>query len=62
IKKDSKRKLKNLQLNTSVFKEMGGQYILSAIPIENSEKIKLSLDKVFESKSSAWKIYLYKTL
>ena len=28
IKKDSKRKLKNLQLNTSVFKEMGGQYIL----------------------------------
>ncbi|WP_090761721.1 DUF6044 family protein [Bacillus sp. OK048] len=62
IKKDSRRKLKNLQLNTSVFKEMGGQYILSAIPIENSEKIKLSLDKVFESKSSAWKIYLYKTL
>jgi hypothetical protein len=62
IKKDSKRKLNNLQLNTSVFKEMGGQYIFSAIPIKNSEKIQLTLDKVFESKSSAWKIYLYKTL
>jgi hypothetical protein len=62
IKKDSKRKLANLKLNTSVFKEMGGQYILSALPITNSEEIQLTLDKVFESKSSAWKIYLYKTL
>nr|WP_285889575.1 DUF6044 family protein [Neobacillus niacini] len=62
VKKDSKRKLKNLQLNTSVFKEMGGTYILSALPITNSEENHLSLDKVFESKSSAWKIYLYKTL
>ncbi len=62
IKKDSKRKLANLQLNTTVFKEMGGQYILSALPITNSEEIQLTLDKVFESKSSAWKIYLYKTL
>ncbi|WP_179595347.1 DUF6044 family protein [Neobacillus driksii] len=62
IKKDSKRKLKNLQLNTTVFKEMGGKYILSALPIANSERIQLKLDKVFESKKSAWKIYLYKTL
>ncbi|MDF2788708.1 MAG: rane protein [Neobacillus sp.] len=62
IKKDSKRKLKNLQLNTSVFKEMGGKYILSALPIADSERIQLKLDKVFESKNSAWKIYLYKTL
>jgi hypothetical protein len=62
IKKDSKRKLNNLQLNMSVFKEMGGTYILSALPITNSEENQLTLDKVFESKSSAWKIYLYKTL
>ncbi|MFP7297425.1 DUF6044 family protein [Neobacillus niacini] len=62
IKKDSKRKLNNLELNTSVFKEMGGRYILSALPIKNSEENKLTLDKVFESKNSAWKIYLYKTL
>lgn len=62
IKKDSKRKLKDLQLNTTVFKEMGGKYILSALPIDNSESIQLKLDKIFESKNSAWKIYLYKTL
>lgn len=62
IKKDSKRHLKNLQLNTDVFKEMGGRYILSTIPINNAEQNQLSLDKVFKSKTSAWKIYLYKTL
>ncbi|MEH7273454.1 DUF6044 family protein, partial [Neobacillus vireti] len=62
IKKDSKRKLKNLELNTNVFKEMGGQFILSALPITNAEEIHLTLDKVFESKNSVWKIYLYKTM
>ena len=62
IKKDSKRHLKHLQLNTEVFKEMGGRYILSALPIDNAEENHLSLDRVFVSKTSAWKIYLYKTL
>ncbi|WHY85236.1 DUF6044 family protein [Neobacillus novalis] len=62
IKKDSKRHLKNLQLNTDVFKEMGGRYIFSAIPIDNAAENSIKLDKIFESKTSAWKIYLYKTL
>ncbi|ETI67595.1 DUF6044 family protein [Neobacillus vireti] len=62
IKKDSKRHLKKLQLNTDVFKEMGGRYIFSAIPIDNAAENSLALDKIFESKTSAWKIYLYKTL
>lgn len=62
IKKDSKRKLKNLQLNTAVFKELGGQYIFSSLPILNAQQNHLTLEKVFESKNSAWKIYLYKTM
>ena len=62
IKKDSKRHLKNLQLNTEVFKEMGGRYIFSSLPIDNAIQNKLLLEKVFTSKHSAWKIYLYKTL
>ncbi|EKN69444.1 hypothetical protein BABA_10301 [Neobacillus bataviensis LMG 21833] len=62
LKKDSKRHLKNLELNTEVFKEMGGRYIFSAIPIDNAEQNQLMLDKVFISKTAAWKIYLYKTL
>jgi hypothetical protein len=62
FKKDSKRKLKNLQLNIDVFKELGGRYIFSALPITNAAENQLTLDKVFESKTTPWKIYLYKTL
>jgi hypothetical protein len=62
IKKDSKRHLKNLQLNTTAFKEMGGRYIFSAVPIDNALENHLALDKVFVSKMSAWKIYLYKAM
>jgi hypothetical protein len=61
-KKDSKRHLKNLELNTDVFKEMGGRYIFSSLPIDNAAENQLSLVKVFESKTSAWRIYLFKTL
>nr|WP_042461239.1 DUF6044 family protein [Neobacillus dielmonensis] len=61
IKKDSKRHLKDLELNTEVFKEMGGRYIFSALPIDNAEQNQLKLEKVFVSKTSAWKIYLYRT-
>ncbi|WP_040203853.1 DUF6044 family protein [Neobacillus jeddahensis] len=62
IKKDSKRHLKHLELNTEVFKGMGGRYIFSAIPIDNAQQNQLLLERIFESKTSAWKIYLYKTM
>jgi hypothetical protein len=62
IKKHSKKELTNLEINTQIFKEMGGRYIFSALPINKAEEIQLELEGVFESKSSAWKIYLYKTL
>jgi hypothetical protein len=62
FKKSSKKRLKNLELNLEPFKDMGGKYIFSAIPIDNANANNLELDKVFKSKSSAWKIYLYKVL
>lgn len=62
FKKHSKKRLKNLELNLEPFKKMGGKYIFSAIPIDNASENQLILDKVFESKTSAWKIYLYKPL
>jgi hypothetical protein len=62
IKKDSKLHLNHLELNTNVFKKMGGRYIFSALPIDNAKKNQLLLVKVFESRTSAWKIYLYETL
>nr|WP_141430684.1 DUF6044 family protein [Bacillus sp. 03113] len=61
FKKNSKKRLKNLELNLDPFKRMGGKYIFSAIPIENAAENKLKLEKIFMSKSSVWKIYLYKT-
>lgn len=51
--------LKNFDFNTSEFKSMGGQYLFSAIEIENAEQIGLHLEKTFDRDDSAWKIYLY---
>jgi hypothetical protein len=62
FKKNSKKRLKNLELNMEPFKAMGGKYILSAIPIDNAKENQLVLEKVFHSKPSAWKVYLYKVL
>lgn len=62
FKKNSKKTLKNLELNTEAFKKMGGSYIFSAVPIENALDNQLVLDRTFESDLSAWKIYLYKAL
>ncbi len=62
IKKDSKRHLKNLQLNTVELKKLGGRYIFSALPIDNAIENNLKLEKVFQSKQAAWKIYLYKVM
>ncbi|WP_338787777.1 DUF6044 family protein [Metabacillus sp. FJAT-53654] len=62
FKKNSKKTLKNLELNTEAFKKMGGSYIFSAVPIENALDNQLVLDRTFESDLSAWRIYLYKAL
>lgn len=62
FKKNSKKRLKNLELNIEPFKEMGGKYILSAIPIDNAEENQLRLNEIFTHKDAAWKIYLYEAL
>ncbi|MEH7324312.1 DUF6044 family protein [Cytobacillus firmus] len=62
FKKRTKKRLKNLELNTDAFKAMGGSYLFSSVPIDNAEDNQLVLEKVFESKSSVWKIYLYKAI
>ncbi|MBC1513200.1 DUF6044 family protein [Listeria booriae] len=58
--KNSTKHIKNLELNTQAFKEMGGEYIFSALPIDNAAANHLYLEKVFDDKQAAWKIYLYK--
>ncbi|MFP9130804.1 DUF6044 family protein [Niallia sp. BSM11] len=57
--KHSKKSIKNLSLNTNQLQKMGGQYILSALPIENAKDNNLTFEKSFETKTGYWKIYLY---
>ncbi|MDP4163670.1 MAG: DUF6044 family protein [Bacillota bacterium] len=59
FKKDSKKTIQHLTLNIAQFKKMGGQYILSSVPILNSEETGLHFLRSFNNKESAWKIYLY---
>ncbi|TLS37435.1 DUF6044 family protein [Pseudalkalibacillus caeni] len=60
FKKDSKKKIHNLQLNTAAFKRLGGRYLLSSVPILNAAENDLMLVNTFNHPDSAWKIYLYK--
>ncbi|MDQ0199667.1 DUF6044 family protein [Neobacillus ginsengisoli] len=59
FKKTSKVKIHHLQLNTKVFKSMGGRYIFSAVPIINAAENGLEFKKAFDQKDSAWRVYLY---
>lgn len=61
FKKNSKN-VKNLELNTEAFKNLGGSFIFSAVPIENASENNLVLEKTFQSETSVWKIYLYKAM
>ncbi|MCM3570325.1 DUF6044 family protein [Neobacillus mesonae] len=58
--KQSSNVIHQLNLNVKAFKQLGGEYILSAVPIENAKDNQLNLEKVFQSKDAYWKIYLYK--
>ncbi|WP_043934633.1 DUF6044 family protein [Bacillus sp. EB01] len=59
FKKTTKKEIENLELNTKVFKELGGEYIFSAVPVKNPEENGMKLEKVFDNNESAWRIYLY---
>ncbi|MGN8843167.1 DUF6044 family protein [Niallia sp. Sow4_A1] len=60
--KRSNKEINHLQLNVEALKGMGGQYIISAVPINNAAETNLFFMKDFESKNSNWHIYLYKAM
>jgi hypothetical protein len=55
-------KIKNMELNTAALKEMGGEYIFSAVEILNYKENNLEFERVFKHSESPWRIYLYKVL
>lgn len=59
FRKNSGVKLNHLQLNISQFKKMGGDYILSSVPVVSPKQDHLRFLKAFTSRESAWTVYLY---
>lgn len=55
-------RINNFSFNLELFKNMGGEYIFSAVEIANSHEIGLRLVKIFERPDAAWQIYLYKAV
>src|SRR5690606_34074610 len=53
FRKDSVKKIQQLELNTTVFKQMGGKYFFSSLPIVNAEENQLKLFEVFDDPESA---------
>lgn len=58
--KNSHKVIHHLDINVSALKRLGGNYILSAVPIENYKDIHLDFLKTFETKEAYYRIYLYK--
>jgi hypothetical protein len=58
-RKNSRKKIRHLELNMRQFKQMGGQYLFSAVRIGNASENHLKLLKTFTHPDSAWKIYVY---
>ncbi|QKY70022.1 DUF6044 family protein [Lentibacillus sp. CBA3610] len=58
--KNSDRVLDNLDINTDALRELGGDYVLSALPIENHEENQLAFERSFENNQSPLRIYLYR--
>ena len=52
--------LKKLALNAEAFNQLGAQYLISAVMVDESQNPYLQFMEKFEHENSAWDIYLYK--
>ena len=57
--KEKNSRILNLSINTAQLKQMGCNYIISAVDIVNFKDLNLALLKTFENKQSPLKLYLY---
>lgn len=58
--KSSNEVINNLNINTAALRKLGGDYVLSAVAIENYRENNLVFKRNFTNDESPWKIYLYK--
>jgi hypothetical protein len=61
-RKDSDKEIHNLELNTEAFKDMGGEYLISSVPIINAQENHLKLVHTFNHPESVWEIFLYEAM
>jgi hypothetical protein len=52
----------HLEINIGQVRKLGGDYIISAVKINNSEQLSLSLVNTFEDPASSYLLYLYQVL
>lgn len=52
----------HLDIDAQALKQMGGDYVISSVPIENAKGNRLELQKIFNSREAYWKIYLYQVV
>ncbi|WP_181348026.1 DUF6044 family protein [Thalassobacillus sp. CUG 92003] len=57
--KHSDETIEDLSINTEALSELGGEYVISALPIENHEEIGLKLEQTFQNDQSPLKLHLY---
>lgn len=62
FRKTSNRRIRNLELDTQAFWDMGGRYVFSALPIDNAADNGLVLLDVFDDAASAWRVYVYEVM
>lgn len=60
VRKSYQLRLKNLELDIQAFKNLGGEYILSAAEITNYQQNGLEFLQLFSEEWSVWEIYLYR--
>jgi hypothetical protein len=56
------RTINHLQIDTDALSSLGGQYVVSAVPIGNATQNRLHLESIFTNSESYWKVWLYKVM
>ncbi len=57
--KRSHKVIRHFEIDTKAFKQLGGKYIFSSVPIMNARDIHLRFLRAFTDRQSVWKIYVY---
>ena len=57
--RDGGHAIEELRIDVTALRELGGAYVLSAVPIGNAERIGLVPRGTFETPTSYWRVHLY---